>query len=250
MKTKKVYSYQITTQHIDFQKEVTLSSLFHLIMKTAGLDADNNGFGLLELQENNITWVLSRFVLDMERFPQEDEKITIETWIEDVNRIFTSRNFTIRNGNSEVIGHAASSWAMIDIDTRQSVQLDNVPRLTDFIVDETSPIGGTTRIREVEGEVANNFKVKYSHIDVNRHASSPYYLQWLADCFPLEFYESNRLERFEINFLREITFGDEGEVFREQRNENDYYFQINTKEKGTACRARMLFIERKKGFNF
>ena len=244
MKTKRAYSYQITTQHIDFQKDVTLSSLFHLIMKTAGLDADKNGFGLLELQENNITWVLSRFVLDMERFPQEDEKITIETWIEDVNRIFTSRNFTIRNADSEIIGHAASSWAMMDISTRQSVQLDNLPRLNDFIVDEPSPIGGTTRLRVVTGEIANNFKVKYSHIDVNRHASSPYYLQWIANCFPLEFYESNRLKRFEINFLREITFGDKGDVYRDQHGYNDYYFQINTEEKGTACRARMLFIER------
>lgn len=242
MNKKRSYSFQITTQHIDFQKNVTLSSLFHLIMKTAGLDADNNGFGLLKLQSDDYTWVLSRFVLDMERFPQEDERITIETWIEDVSAIFTSRNFAIRNGNSEIIGYAASSWAVIDIQTRQSVLLDALPSLTDFVLDESTPVGGTTRIPNVQGEVANDFRVKYSHIDVNRHASSPYYIQWLMDCFPLEFYENHRLKRFEINFLKEITFGDSGEVFREMKTENDYYFQINSAEKGTACRARLLFV--------
>ena len=242
MNNKRAYSYQINTQHIDFQKNVTLSSLFHLIMKTAGKDADNNGFGLLKLQTADFTWVLSRFVLDMERFPQEDEHITIETWIEDVNKIFTSRNFAIRNGNSEIIGYATSSWAVIDIQSRQSVQLDAMPELNDFILPEPTPIGGTTRIPNVEGEIANSFKVKYSHIDVNRHASSPFYIQWLADCFPLDFYETHRLKRFEINFLREVTFGDSGEVFREMKSENDYYFQIQTEEKGIACRARMQFV--------
>ena len=48
MTNKRAYNYQINTQHIDFQKNVTLSSLFHLIMKTAGTDADNNGFGVLK----------------------------------------------------------------------------------------------------------------------------------------------------------------------------------------------------------
>lgn len=248
MNKKRAYNYQITTQHIDFQKNVTLSSLFHLIMKTAGSDADNNGFGLLKLQSEDFTWVLSRFVLDMERFPQEDEQITIETWIEDVSKVFTSRNFTIKNGNSEVIGHAVSSWAVIDIKTRQSVMLESLPSLNEFILNESTPIGGTTRIPNVNGEPANDFRVKYSHIDVNRHASSPYYIQWIADCFPLEFYESNRLKRFEINFLRELTFGDSGEVFREMKSENDYFFQIQTEEKGMACRARMQLVEQNRSF--
>ena len=99
------YHYQISAQHIDFQKKVSLSSLFHLILKTAGVDADNNGFGLLKLQSENYTWVLSRFVMDMERFPKEDEKIAIETWIQDVETMFTTRNFRITNGNSELIGY-------------------------------------------------------------------------------------------------------------------------------------------------
>ena len=50
------------------------------------------------------------------------------------------------------------------------------------------------------------------------------------------------MKRFEINFLKEITFGDSGEVFRELNAENDYSFQIVTQEKGVACRARMIFL--------
>lgn len=243
---KREYQYQISTQHIDFQKNVTLSSLFHLIMKTAGRDADNNGFGLLKLQsEEEYTWVLSRFVLDLERFPQEEEQITIETWIEDVQTMFTTRNFRITNGNGKLVGYASSSWAIIDINTRRGVLLDSIPSMNGFVLPESTPIGTPTRIPNVNGEVVNTFKVKYSHIDVNGHASSPYYIQWIADCFPLDFYKSHRMKRFEINFMKEITFGDSGEVSQEMKYENDYYFQIKTEEKGVACRARMMFLEDK-----
>ncbi|MDO5663854.1 MAG: thioesterase [Bacteroidia bacterium] len=242
MEKKRKYHYQISTQHIDFQKKVTLSSLFHLILKTAGKDADNNGFGLLKLQSDDYTWVLSRFVMDIERLPLENEEITIETWIQDVGAMFTTRNFRIMNGENKLIAYASSSWAVINMQTREGVLLDTLPLLNDFILSETTPIGVPTRIANVKGNVANRFEVKYSHIDVNRHASSPFYIQWIADCFSLDFYLTNKLKRFEINFLKEITFGDTGEVYQEMKSENDYYFQITTQEKGIACRARMVFL--------
>lgn len=212
-------------------------------MKTAGIDADKHGFGLSKLQTANYSWVLSRFILDIERFPQEEEHMIVETWVEDVQTMFTTRNFKITDGNDKLIAYASSSWAVIDVNTRRSVLLDTLPSMKDYICAETTPIGQPTRIPNVNGEVANDFKVKYSHIDVNEHASSPYYIQWVADCFPLSFYKSHKLKRFEINFMREITFGDKGEVFSEMKNENDYYFQIETEEKGVACRARMQFTD-------
>ncbi|MDO5523764.1 MAG: thioesterase [Bacteroidia bacterium] len=239
MEKKRKYHFQITAQHIDFQKRVSLSSLFHLILKTAGKDADNNGFGLLKLQSDDYTWVLSRFVVDMERYPLENEEITIETWIQDVGAMFTTRNFRITNGDDKLIGYASSSWAVINMKTRESVLLDTLPSLNNFVLPETTPIGTPTRIANVKGDVANRFEVKYSHIDVNGHASSPFYIQWIADCFSLDFYLTHKLKRFEINFLKEITFGDTGEVYRELKSTNDYYFQIVTREKGIACRARL-----------
>lgn len=242
MEKKRKYRFQISAQHIDFQKKVSLSSLFHLIMKAAGKDADNNGFGVLKLQSADYTWVLSRFVLDMERFPREEEEITIETWVQDVGSMFTTRNFRITNGEDKLFGYASSSWAIIDMKTRQSVLLDTLPELQRFAFPENTPIGAPARIANVKGEVANRFEIKYSHIDVNCHANSSFYIQWIADCFSLDFYRIHPLKRFEINFLKEITFGDSGEVFRELNAENDYSFQIVTQEKGVACRARMIFL--------
>jgi acyl-ACP thioesterase len=127
--------------------------------------------------------------------------------------------------------------------TRRSVLLDTIPSMQRFVVPECTPIGEPGRLPGVTGEVANSFEVKYSDIDINSHTNSLNYVQWLSDCFPLDFYRTHHIRRFEINFMKEIMFGDRGEVHREMNAPGDYAFQIVTRDNGIACRARILFEE-------
>ena len=243
MGAKKKYSYNIEAQDIDFRRRVSLSSLTNFVLITAGKNADENGFGLLELQTDNFTWVLSRLVIDMKRMPTENDSLSIETWIEKIGTAFTTRNFRIFDGAEEPIGYAASSWAVMDMHTRRSVLLDTLPSMHNFVFPESTPIGEPGRIATVSGEVANRFQVKYSDIDVNNHANSLHYVEWLSDCFTPDFYRKHHIRRFEINFLKELTCGDSGEVFRQLHAPGDYGFQIETYGKGAVCRARIVFEE-------
>lgn len=243
MGTIKTYSYNIEAGDIDFRRRVSLSSLTNFILITAGKNADENGFGLLELQSDNNTWVLSRLVIDMKRMPTEADSLQIETWVEKIGVAFTTRNFRLFDGESNLIGYAASSWAIINMNTRRSVSLDAIPSMQKFVVPESTPIGEPGRMHSIEGEVANSFRVKYSNIDVNNHANSLHYVAWLSDCFTPDFYRHHFIRRFEINFLKELTFGDSGEVHRHENAPGDFLFQIVTKEKGDVCRARILFEE-------
>ncbi|MFA7492653.1 MAG: acyl-ACP thioesterase domain-containing protein [Proteiniphilum sp.] len=241
MSAKKKYCFEIEAQDIDFRRRVSLRSLTNMVLIAAGKNADENGFGLLELQTEHCTWVLSRLVIDMDQMPIEKDSLSIETWIEHIGTAFTTRNFRLTDAAGIVIGHAKSTWAIIDMRTRRSVRLDNIPSMQQFVVDESVPIDEPDRIAIVEGEVANNFTTKYSDIDVNNHVNSLNYVQWLSDCFSLEFYREHYIRRFEINFLKEIIWNDSGEVYRQMTAPGDYLFQIETKKKGTACRARILF---------
>src|SRR5690554_1771875 len=241
MSARKKYTYNIEAQDIDFRRRVSLTSLTNFVLITAGRNADENGFGLLELQSGNYTWVLSRLVIDMNRMPTEEDTLTIETWVESMGTIFTTRNFQLTDGRGQVIGHAASTWAVIDMKTRRSVPLDSLSVMQDFVVPEGTPIGEPGRIPGAMGEVANTFTVKYSDIDINTHANSLHYVRWISDCFSLEFYREHFIRRFEINFLQELTFGDTGEVHRQPGEAGEYIFQVVTRDRGPACRARIFF---------
>lgn len=234
-------SYYIGVQYTDFRKKISLSHLIDFILSTAGKDADTKGFGVSELQENNYTWVLSRLKVEMCEMPVENQNIHIETWVENVDKIFTTRNFRIYNDSDKIIGYATSSWALLDMKSRRSIFLDRIPFLKEFIVNESTPLTPPTKLPDIDGETMNDFIVKYSDIDVNLHANSLHYIQWISDCFYLDFYKNHRIKNFEINFIKELVFMEIGEVQVKSNAENDYYFNLVNQEKGIVCKAHLIF---------
>jgi acyl-ACP thioesterase len=242
MSSKKTYHHRINAQNIDFRKKISLVSLVNLVLGAAGNNADENGFGVLDLMSKNHSWVLSRLVIDMNKIPVENEDIAIETWLQKSSQAFSLRNFRFLGDGDKILGYGASTWAIINLETRRPILLGGIETLNKNFYNESTPIGEPQRLPDVDGEVLNTFRVKYSDIDVNKHANSLHYVRWISDCFSLDFYVNHTIRRFEINYIKELTFGDDGEVYVEMKNPGDYYFKIVTREKGVACKARLLFI--------
>ena len=241
MKQKASFNYSIAPEHIDFQKNISPIVLTDMIVNTAGKDANQHGFGLMDLHKKNCSWVVSRIAMELETIPTVGDNLSIETWVKDIGNIFTTRNFRIMNDSQKVLGYAALSWAILDLDTRASVPLSSIPNFSDFIIDEEIPIPSPARVADIEGKVANSFEVKYSDIDLNVHTNVLKYLQCICDCFSLEFYSKRILKRVAINFLKELKFGDKGTVYYEEVAENDFLFKLVTDEGVTVSRSRMVF---------
>ena len=244
MAQQKAFSYKIEPEHIDFQKNITPIVLTEMILNAAGSDANEYGFGLMDLQKKNWSWVVSRFAMEMDIIPTVGDKLSIETWVKDVGDVFTSRNFRISNESSKVMGYSILSWAILDLETRKSIPLESVPELNDFIVDEEIPLESPDRIPDIEGNVANSFEVKYSDVDLNVHTNVLKYLQCICDCFSLDFYSQRILKRVEINFLRELKFGDKGTVYYEEVEENNFLFKLVTTEGVVVSKSRMVFEDK------
>jgi len=100
MQQKKSYPFRILPQEVDFQCKATMATIGTILLNAAGYNADENGFGIPQLNEINCTWVLTRFAVEMKRFPEQYEIIQVETWIEDVGRATTTRNFCIRDAKN------------------------------------------------------------------------------------------------------------------------------------------------------
>ncbi len=245
MTQQKAFNYKINPEHIDFQKNISPIVLTDMIVGAAGKDADQHGFGLMDLHKNNSSWVVSRFAMELDSIPTVGDNLSIETWVKDVSNVFTTRNFRLTNasgnGSDKVVGYAALSWAILDLDTRQSIPLKSLPELSSFIIDEPIPMESPSRVPDIEGEVANTFEVKYSDLDLNVHTNVLKYLQCICDVFSLDFYLKRILKRVEINFLRELNYGDKGSVFFEEVAENDFLFKLVTSEGVTVSRSRMVF---------
>ncbi len=236
---KKSYSFQIQPQDVDFQYQVTLAALTNILLTAAGFNADENGFGIRDLNKNDCSWVLLRLAVEMKSYPDQYETIHVETWVEEVGRASTTRNFRILNDKNEIIGLAVSNWAMIDINIRRAQDLIALDGIHKFATGEKVEMEKPVKLSTLDGEPVDVFKVKYSHIDINGHTNSMRYVEWISNCFDLETYQKKKIIRFEINFLNEIVFGEEVSIFANEIENDDFRFEIR-KNSATACKARIV----------
>ena len=125
MSDNKVGTYKFVAEpfHCDFTGKLTMSVLGNHLLNCAGFHAADRGFGIATLNENHYTWVLSRLAIELEEMPCEYESFSIQTWVENVYRLFTDRNFAILDHEGNAVGYARSVWAMISMETRKPADL-------------------------------------------------------------------------------------------------------------------------------
>lgn len=164
----------------------------------------------------------------------------METWIEEVGRVSTTRNFKITNDKNVIIGNACSEWAMLDMKTRRVKDLSLLKSITGFASGAKGTIEKPMKIPPVIGELKNTFNVKYSDIDINQHVNSVRYVNWVSDYFSLDTYRSKKLKRFEINYMNELFFSDKVNIYVNEISENDVRFDIKSAD-NSSCRARIVF---------
>lgn len=241
---KGIYKYQVLPQETDFLKEMTFVRLGDCILTTAGRNATENGFGMQHLAKINATWVLSKIAIEMTAPLREFQNYAIETWVEEVGRVGTTRNFNILGEQGNAIGGACSAWAMLNLSTRRSVDLQSLEGLKECAEGANSPIEKPQRLPNVGGKSISRHTIKYSDIDTNAHVNSCSYIQWICDLFDKETYSTKFIKRLEINYINESLWGERIEIFREERQPDDFFFEMKRGEQ-TICKARMLWIERK-----
>lgn len=238
------YSFVAEPFHVDFTGRLTMGVLGNHLLNCAGFHATERGFGIATLNESNYTWVLSRLAIELEEMPLQYESFSVQTWIENVYRLFTDRNFAILNKDGKPIGYARSIWAMISMDTRKPADLLSLHNgsIVDYICQKECPIEKPGRIKVNQKELAGEVVTKYSDIDINGHVNSIRYIEHILDLFPLEIFREKRICRFEMAYNAESYYGDTLAFYKEQVSENEYDIEVKKNGQEVVVRSKVIFI--------
>lgn len=237
------YRFVAEPFHVDFTGHLTMGVLGNHLLNCAGFHATDRGFGIATLNEENYTWVLSRLAIELDEMPYQYEDFSIQTWVENVYRLFTDRNFAILDKDGKKIGYARSVWAMINLNTRKPADLLALHggSIVDYIADEPCPIDKPSRIKVTTQEVAATLTAKYSDIDINGHVNSIRYIEHILDLFPIELYQSKQIRRFEMAYVAESYYGDVLSFFQEEVDADEYHVEIKKNDTEVVCRAKVKF---------
>lgn len=244
-KNNKVGAYDFIAEpfHVDFTGRLTMSVLGNHLLNCAGFHAADRGFGIASLNENHYTWVLSRLAIELEEMPCQYEPFSIQTWVENVYRLFTDRNFAILDKKGKPLGYARSVWAMISMETRKPADLLTLHggSIVDYVCDKDCPIEKPGRIKVGADASVTSYQTKYSDIDINGHVNSIKYIEHILDLFPIETFREKRIRRFEMAYVAESYYGDTLSFLKEKENENEYNIEVRKNGDEVVCRSKVIF---------
>ena len=236
MGNNKVGTYNFVAEpfHVDFTGKLTMGVLGNHLLNCAGFHATERGFGIAELNESHYTWVLSRLAIEMEEFPMQYEKFSVQTWVENVYRLFTDRNFSILDKDGNPIGYARSIWAMIDMSSRKPADLLTLHggSIVDYICQKDCPIAKPGRIKVGTVEPAGEYVAKYSDIDCNGHVNSIKYIEHILDLFDIDTFREKMIHRFD---------GDKLTFYKDEISENEFDIEVRKNDSEVVVRSKIIF---------
>lgn len=240
MATISSYPFTIQPENVDFTLRASVASIISYMLNVAGADAHRKGFGVEALQGHSFTWVLSRLAVDINTQPRQYSNIEIDTWVNEFNRLSSTRNFKMRIGE-DVIAAGVSQWCMLNMETRQAVDMTQLKDIYErAMVAEPSPIAAPARLRDIEPQASVSRPVVYSDIDFNRHVNTLRYIDLIFDSLPIELIEKNNGVRLDINFIAEALYGEVLTIGWTSEG-NVWQFEISSDSGKKLCRAKIEF---------
>lgn len=200
-------TFQIPYYESDKNRKATTLSILKYLGETSGAHTDSLGFNVENLKKTNYGWMLNRWKVRIDRYPNVNEVITIETWSSGIDRFYATREFIIYDEESLEIGRASTVWIFIDMLKKRPVRIP-----IDF-VEKIKPIDERTFNefydfkKDIIAKSYIDFHVRRSDIDYNNHVNNTKYLSWMLETIPEYIYENYMLHEFEIIYKKETIYG-------------------------------------------
>lgn len=241
-----VYKYHVEPFSEDHTGRLSWGVLGNTLLRVAEHSAIRHGFGYDTMHRAGKAWVLSRLLIEMPRMPRMGEAYHVSTWVARIYRQFTDRLFTISDSNGQTLGHAISVWALIDINTRQPVNLSEYPNPGFHAAMDTGtvPLTGFTRSKTAPDAPCRTLNIVPSDLDINGHVNSIRYLQMATDSiyniYGLDI-NASRPRRVEMTYVAETFYGDSLTVQAEAKADGEYHALLTRSDGTTAARAVAFF---------
>lgn len=203
--------YRIKLSEIGKENKITNKAILGDLEDVGGIHSNIAGYGILDIPQTKLSWVLLDWKLKIIRRPKYSEKIKIKTWSKNAIKFYTYRDFEVYDENGQVIAIATSKWVLLDIDKEKIVKIsDEVlnkyePELEKSVFD----ISEIEKLQEPENYISEvEYTVKKSDIDVNNHMHNLNYVELANEALPEDVYNEQELNNVRINYKKEIKLGE------------------------------------------
>ena len=219
MGLKYTEGHDVKYYECDFTRNMTLPMLISVLIHA------------VEMQENSVTdpsilsnkqlgWIITQYTLDIKRLPKQNEYVFVTTEAESYNKYFCYRDFWLHDQQGNELVVMKSSFALMNLQNRKIV-----PITSDVIdVYQAEKVAKTKRFPKVEQLQQNSnckkYQVRYFDLDGNKHVNNAKYFDWIMDVLPRDFLENYEPQFVNIQFEKEVNYGEVINSFFELEYDN------------------------------
>lgn len=237
--------YNVKVYEADARGRANITSIANYFQNSAWKHYNSVEAALGQLIPDNSIWMMVRLEIDIESIPKWGEDIKLVTWSRGIDKMTAFRDFIIYGNDGARKAGGTATWVVTDIKSKRIVKLDELAKKWPSIPERSALGKSADKIEEPKNPVPGKFfSVKYSDLDVNRHVNNVKYIEWIMDGYAMDFIEANEINKFEINFTGEASFGDEAAVNAERLAEKPLVFLhniIRKSDRKEICRARISY---------
>lgn len=225
--------FKVHASDTDYRSKGKLSFLLDIMQRAADSAVSSLGLNIEKMLEARMGWMVITLSLDLHRFPQPNEMLSVRTWSKGNKGALWQRDYRIFDGNGSGIASARSIWALVDIDKRKILRPSALPVAVEpYLEDSVGSLPAKVTIPE-EAPLAEayRYQVKYSGLDNNGHLNNARYVDLCCDALILEEWNEAELSGLQITYAQEAKYGDEITIWRSSRTATGIYVRGQGEDK-------------------
>jgi medium-chain acyl-[acyl-carrier-protein] hydrolase len=203
--------YRIRITEVDARSQLTIPALNGLFQEMAWRHSVVANVSVHELSaQHNISWILSRLKIWIDRLPNYDETVTVKTYVQEIDKYFYHRDFKVIDSSGKEIIRANSVWGLMDIVRRRITSVPDWMRaITPTHTEETPVQKVSGKIPPVsDAQIEKRFDIRWHDIDSNQHTNNTKYVEWLMESVPVELLNNGKMQSIDLVFKNESVLGD------------------------------------------
>ncbi len=214
-------SIRIRDCDVSFNRKLRPSCLFSLMQEASIDHTEQLGAGRDKTLDRGFLWVLTRQKVEIDRLPEYDERVFLETWPGETMHVLFPRYYRVLDSSGQTLLSASALWMLIDSKTRAFIfpQKEGITVPGEITGNEISLPSG---IRSLPVEQKKHFTVPYSHTDINGHMNNIRYVDECENIIP-DTASTHRLEEIAIEYSHETRLGEEMDISLGRKDQTFFF---------------------------
>ncbi|KAI3524549.1 hypothetical protein L1887_03207 [Cichorium endivia] len=211
-------NFCIRSYEIGPDRTATVETIMNLLQETNAIHLKTLGFidedfSSAEMSEKNITWVMVKMQMIVDRYPTWGDIVQINTWKSAYGKNGGCSNFILCDAKtSEILGRASSFWVMMNRKTRKLSKFPNeiqAEKEKYFVntppIVEQDTVTWSKRDATTEDHICKGLLPRWSDLDFNQHVNNVKYIGWILESVPKNILENYEIDNITLEYYRECT---------------------------------------------